>query len=68
VEQAFASRTHADLATVTADLPVGLATVTADLPVGLATAGQPEPVRAQGAVPALRPGLAPDRQRAALRE
>ena len=45
VGQAFAARTHADLAALTADLPGGL------------IAGQPpKPVRAQGEQPVLRPG------------
>jgi len=45
VGQAFAARTHADLAALTADLPAGL------------IAGQPpKPVRAQGEQPVLRPG------------
>jgi Domain of unknown function (DUF1707) len=43
--QAFASRTYADLAVITADLPAGLA---AALP--------PEPARAQDGKPVLRPG------------
>ena len=45
VSQAFASRTYAELATVTADLPAGPA------------AAQPRrPARAQGGQPVLRPG------------
>jgi hypothetical protein len=45
VGQAFAARTHAELAALTADLPAG--------PI----AGQsPKPVRAQGEQPVLRPG------------
>ena len=45
VSQAFASRTYA-----------GLAAVTADLPAGLAAAQPPGPARAQGRQPELRPG------------
>jgi hypothetical protein len=45
VAQAFASRTYAELAAVTADLPAGL------------TAAQPpKPARARGGQPVLRPG------------
>jgi hypothetical protein len=43
--QAFAGRTYADLAVITADLPAGLA-----------AAQRPEPERAQGQQPVLRPG------------
>ena len=45
VSQALAARTHADLATVTADLPAGLA-----------AAQPPPPVRAEGEQPVVRPG------------
>jgi len=45
VGQAFASRTYADLAALTADLPAGLT-----------TAKPPEPARAQGEHKVLRPG------------
>jgi Domain of unknown function (DUF1707) len=45
VGQAFASRTYADLAVVTADIPAGLA-----------AAPPPEPARAPGQQPVLRPG------------
>jgi hypothetical protein len=47
VSQAFASRTYA-----------GLAAVTADLPAGLAAAQPPGPARAQGGQPVPRPGRA----------
>jgi|HubBroStandDraft_2_1064218.scaffolds.fasta_scaffold111451_2 hypothetical protein len=47
VSQAFASRTYA-----------GLAAVTADLPAGLAAAQPPGPARAQGRQPVPRPGRA----------
>ena len=43
--EAFAARTHADLATVTAGLPAGLA-----------AASRPQPVRAGGEQPVPRPG------------
>ena len=45
VGQAFASRTYAELAAVTADIPAGLT-----------TAKPPAPARAQGGRPVLRPG------------
>ena len=45
--QAFAARTHAELAALTADFPVNLV-----------AAPPPEPVRAQGEQPVLRPGQA----------
>ena len=45
VDQTFAARTHADLAALTADFPVNLV-----------AAPPPEPVRAQGDQPVLRPG------------
>ena len=45
VGQTFASRTYADLAVVTADIPAGLA-----------AAQPPPPARAQGQQPVLRPG------------
>jgi len=57
VDQTFASRTYAELAAITADLPAGLAAITADLPAGLA---RPEPVRrparGEGERPVARPG------------
>ena len=45
VSQTLAARTHADLAAVTADLPAGLA-----------AAKPPQPARAEGGQPVLRPG------------
>ena len=45
VGQTLAARTHADLAAVTADLPAGLA-----------AAQPPQPARAEGGQPVLRPG------------
>jgi Domain of unknown function (DUF1707) len=45
IGQALASRTYADLAALTADLPVGLA-----------AAKPPQPARAQGGQPVPRPG------------
>jgi hypothetical protein len=45
VDQTFASRTHADLAAVTADIPAGLS-----------LAPLPEPARARNQPPLLRPG------------
>ena len=68
VDQTFASRTYAELAAITADLPAGLAAITADLPAELAAitadlpAGlaRPEPVRrparGEGEQPVARPG------------
>ena len=68
VDQTFASRTYAELAAITADLPAGLAAITADLPAELAAitadlpAGlaRPEPVRrparGEGERPVARPG------------
>ena len=57
VDQTFASRTYAELAAITADLPAELAAITADLPAGLA---RPEPVRrparGEGEQPVARPG------------
>jgi len=57
VDQTFASRTYAELAAITADLPAELAAITADLPAGLA---RPEPVRrparGEGERPVARPG------------
>jgi hypothetical protein len=48
VSQTFASRTYAELALITADIPAELALITADIPAGLAAASPP-----------LRPGPAP---------
>ena len=57
VDQTFASRTYAELAAITADLPAGLAAINADLPAPLA---RPEPVRrparGEGERPVARPG------------
>ena len=57
VDQTFASRTYAELAAITADLPAGLAAINADLPAPLA---RPEPVRrparGEGEQPVARPG------------
>jgi hypothetical protein len=43
----FASRTYAELAAITADIPAGLAAIPADIPAGLVAVQPPrEPVRA----------------------
>jgi hypothetical protein len=56
VGHALESRTCADLAAITADIPADLAAITADIPAGLAGARPPEPVRPPGEKPVLRPG------------